>query len=217
MLVGQHPTLLEIDPRFSGSASVDRETDFRKPLAHQSENRRNGTRRSDFPVFDGPYSTKCYLETVCGAFANLVASTPTERNSLESPLDCARLFFHRPYRQLPERAASTLVAQALEGSMSEHERLRWLDKGLDHPDWSNLKTATSWAKRSISRSFIKTSSLQDWIWVKSSLHIWEPLYRIASGVDRSRFDEAETDNVPLAGERWLLDRLRVRVMQQKHW
>ena len=31
MLVGQHPTLLEIDPRFSGSASVDRETDFRKP------------------------------------------------------------------------------------------------------------------------------------------------------------------------------------------
>ena len=37
MLVGQHPTLLEIDPRFSGSASVDRETDFRKPLSHQSE------------------------------------------------------------------------------------------------------------------------------------------------------------------------------------
>ena len=28
MLVGQQPTLLEIDPRFSGSASVDRETDF---------------------------------------------------------------------------------------------------------------------------------------------------------------------------------------------
>ena len=77
MLVGQ-PTLLEIDPRFSGSASADRETDFRKPLSHQSEGRKRGTRRSDFPVFDGPYSTKCYLETVCNAFAHLVASRPPD-------------------------------------------------------------------------------------------------------------------------------------------
>ena len=38
-------------------------------------------------------------------------------------MDCERLFFHRPIVSFPERAASTLVAQALEGSMGEHERL----------------------------------------------------------------------------------------------
>ena len=130
MLVGQQPTLLEIDPRFSGSASADRETDFRKPLSHQSEGRKRGTRRSDFPVFDGPYSTKCYLETVCNAFAHLVASNPINGTGLESPLDCERLFFIGPIVN-PRACCSDSVAQALEGSMNERERMRWLDS-LDH-------------------------------------------------------------------------------------
>ena len=54
MLVGQHPTLLEIDPRFSGSSSVDRETDFRKPLAHQSEGRKPEPDAVIFPSLTVP-------------------------------------------------------------------------------------------------------------------------------------------------------------------
>ena len=204
MLVGQHPTLLEIDPRFSGSASVDRETDFRKPLSHQSEGRKSGTRRSDFPVFDGPYSTKCYLETVCDAFAHLVTSTPTSGARLESPLDCERLFFHRPYRQLPERAASTLVAQALEGSMSERERLRWLDT-LDHQP-----PVLPEDRYELGRKIHKSTLYQDDLAPKLELgkeltsHFGNLYTASLPAWIAAAFAEAETNNVPLTGERWLL-------------
>ncbi|MEC8049502.1 MAG: hydroxymethylglutaryl-CoA synthase [Myxococcota bacterium] len=204
MLVGQQPTLLEIDPRFSGSASVDRETDFRKPLSHQSEGRKHGTRRSDFPVFDGPYSTKCYLETVCNAFAHLVASTPPDGVGLDSPLDCERLFFHRPYRQLPERAASTLVAQALEGSMGEHERGRWLDT-LDHPTPVQPKDRYELGKK-IHKSKLYQDHLAPRLELGKELtsHFGNLYTASLPAWIAAAFAEAETKGGSLAGERWLL-------------
>ena len=113
-LITQAPKLLELDPRIAGSASLDRETDFRKPHGRSTESRLPSARPSDFPVFDGPYSTSAYLDSVCTAFDNLVRIDALQHQEDKSPLAFDRLFFHRPYRQLPERAAATLLAKSLQ-------------------------------------------------------------------------------------------------------
>jgi len=115
-LITQRPKLLELDPRESGSSSVDRETDFRKPHGRPNAQRQPGARPSDFPVFDGPYSTSSYLESVSNAFENLIELEALGPMRAEGPLGFDRLFFHRPYRQLPVRAACTLLARVIQNS-----------------------------------------------------------------------------------------------------
>ena len=115
-LITQRPALLELDPRESGSSSVDRETDFRKPHQRPRDKRNPEARPSDFPVFDGPYSTSCYLDSVCAAFENLTQLESLDTKRAEGPIGFDRLFFHRPYRQLPERAACTLLASTIQQS-----------------------------------------------------------------------------------------------------
>lgn len=132
-LISQGPKLLEIDPRVAGSSSLDRGTDFRKPHDRPSAPRNPNARPSDFPVFDGPYSTASYLDSVCSAFQALLDCASMKDNRRKGPLSFNRLFFHRPYRQLPERAAATLLAQTLLSSESFPDREVLLRTLLDQP------------------------------------------------------------------------------------
>ncbi|MDG1462032.1 MAG: hydroxymethylglutaryl-CoA synthase [Gammaproteobacteria bacterium] len=100
MLLDKNPTLASIDLTISGSASSYRAVDFRKPIAYK-----NGTGQieacRDIPVFNGKYSTSCYVDEVLRALEEMYA-----RRNIEQPADYLRsipaVFMHRPFRRMPE-------------------------------------------------------------------------------------------------------------------
>lgn len=99
VLLEQDPSIGVLDPAQSGSASDYRGVDFRKPLIN-----RNGTGASpefvDIPVFNGKYSTSCYVDEMQRALEDMY-----ERRNIE-PLKYLRslegVFMHRPYHRMPE-------------------------------------------------------------------------------------------------------------------
>jgi hydroxymethylglutaryl-CoA synthase len=98
MLFSGEPTLASVDLSLAGSASDFRHLDFRKPLRNRTATR-NGA-WEDTPVFNGKYSTNCYLDEIQCALADFYS-----RRQLR-PVDYLRrlpaAFLHRPYRRMPE-------------------------------------------------------------------------------------------------------------------
>lgn len=98
ILLSSQPTLASIDLRLGGSASDFRHLDFRKPLCNRTAVG-NGY-WEDTPVFNGKYSTNCYLDEIRRAVDDLCV-----RRRL-NPVDYLRklpaAFLHRPYRRMPE-------------------------------------------------------------------------------------------------------------------
>ena len=63
MLLEEDPKLAVVDLPGSGSASDYRVMDFRKPMMRFCEQDRSETHHvRDFPVFNGKYSTTCYID-----------------------------------------------------------------------------------------------------------------------------------------------------------
>ena len=99
MLLNTNPSIATIELRNSGTASDYRSVDFRKPLIN-----RNGTGASpefvDIPVFNGKYSTSCYVDDMQQAIEDMCrkrGSSPIEHlRSIEA------VFMHRPYQRMPE-------------------------------------------------------------------------------------------------------------------
>ncbi len=108
-LLEAEPKLLELDLVHAGSASRYRGYDFRKPFArHFVPNYHTSTERiRDFPVFNGKYSTTCYVDEVIAALDGMFAGLDVERRSFYAEL--AALFFHRPYHHLPITALATAL------------------------------------------------------------------------------------------------------------
>jgi hydroxymethylglutaryl-CoA synthase len=109
-LVEAEPKLFGIDLARAGNASSYRGVDFRKPFArHFMDGYAEGAaRQRDFPVFNGKYSTVCYVDAVVHALDDLFARVPGRRRDYFESL--AGVFFHRPYHHLPLQAfASALV------------------------------------------------------------------------------------------------------------
>ncbi len=101
MLVEADPTLAVVDLANSGSASDYRICDFRKPmLRFCGQDRSESHHIQDFPVFNGKYSTTCYIDETLHALDDMY-----EKRGL-SPIDYLRslknVFMHRPYRRMPE-------------------------------------------------------------------------------------------------------------------
>lgn len=101
MLLEENPTLAIVDLIGSGSASDYRIMDFRKPMVRFKEQNANGTHHvQDFPVFNGKYSTTCYVDETVHALDDMY-----EKRKL-NPADYLRslntVFMHRPYRRMPE-------------------------------------------------------------------------------------------------------------------
>ncbi|MFO7562978.1 MAG: hypothetical protein R6X02_10080 [Enhygromyxa sp.] len=114
-LVEGEAKLLALDLAHAGSASRYRGFDFRKPFArhfapgYAGRDAAGGPERPrDYPVFNGKYSTTCYLDEVVAALDGMFASLDVAPRSFYGEL--AALFFHRPYQQLPITAlAAALV------------------------------------------------------------------------------------------------------------
>jgi hydroxymethylglutaryl-CoA synthase len=101
MLLEENPTLAVVDLPASGSASDYRIMDFRKPMSRFCGQDRSETHQvQDFPVFNGKYSTTCYVDETLHALNDMY-----EKRSLD-PAEYMRslstIFLHRPYRRMPE-------------------------------------------------------------------------------------------------------------------
>ena len=123
MLVEAEAKLLSIELDVSGSASAYRGPDFRKPFVRfmgQTQNPYMQPR--DFPVFNGKYSTTCYVDEVMAAARDLFAKL-TNRPSLFMR-SMAASFLHRPYQRMAETglAFTFLLALAL-GDQEDHTEL----------------------------------------------------------------------------------------------
>jgi hydroxymethylglutaryl-CoA synthase len=123
MLIERDPTLLTLALEHSGSASDYRGADFRKPFSRFSsqEVSQSGQVR-DFPVFNGKYSTTCYLDEVLVAMDDMFSKMPESRFGIVR--DAAAVFLHRPYLRMAETglAASMLYALATDAE-AHRERL----------------------------------------------------------------------------------------------
>ena len=101
MLLEEDPTLAIVDLPASGSASDYRIMDFRKPMSRFCGQDRTQTHQvQDFPVFNGKYSTTCYIDETLHALNDMYVKRAL------NPADYVRklrtVFLHRPYRRMPE-------------------------------------------------------------------------------------------------------------------
>ena len=123
MLLEENPKLCKIDLARSGSSSDYRGLDFRKPVSRHfaDDYAPNTNRYADFPVFNGKYSTFCYLDAVTHA-----ASAMFERLGVEPKAfyeSVAAIFMHRPYHWMPVSGMTSMYVWGLAGSERGRQEL----------------------------------------------------------------------------------------------
>ncbi|MEL6366344.1 MAG: hydroxymethylglutaryl-CoA synthase [Pseudomonadota bacterium] len=131
MLLEENPKLAVVDLPSSGSASDYRVMDFRKPMLRFCNQDRTETHQvQDFPVFNGKYSTTCYIDETIQALGDMY-----RRRDLVAADHLASLnhiFMHRPYRRMPENGLAVAYLWALAtGDDAHRARLADLADGSD--------------------------------------------------------------------------------------
>jgi hydroxymethylglutaryl-CoA synthase len=129
MLVSAEPTLLDLELPLAGSASDYRGPDFRKPfLRFMQQTPSAYAQPRDFPVFNGKYSTTCYVDEVLAAARDMfervrLRCMPPGRPS-EFLRSVSATFLHRPYQRMAETGLimSYLLALAV-GDASDRAEL----------------------------------------------------------------------------------------------
>ncbi|MEZ4414008.1 MAG: hypothetical protein R2910_13545 [Gemmatimonadales bacterium] len=123
MLMEHDPKLLAIDLRRSASASRYRALDFRKPFSRYcGQEPLAGRRLHDFPVFNGKYSTACYIdETIASLDAFFARGRRGARAAYYRNLGA--VFMHRPYDRMPVAAWTLgyIFALAADGATGQAE------------------------------------------------------------------------------------------------
>ncbi|MBT8085563.1 MAG: hydroxymethylglutaryl-CoA synthase [Woeseia sp.] len=117
MLLEENPTLAEVDLIRSGSASDYRIMDFRKPMQRFcGQDRSESHQVQDFPVFNGKYSTTCYIDETLHALNDMY----DKRNlkAIDYMRSLETVFMHRPYRRMPEQGWALAYLFALGGGGS---------------------------------------------------------------------------------------------------
>ncbi|WKZ11160.1 MAG: hydroxymethylglutaryl-CoA synthase [Gammaproteobacteria bacterium] len=99
MLIEKSPRLLAVDLGACGSASAYRAVDFRKPMMRING---NGTYFRETPVFNGKYSTTCYLDEALQALRDMLSRM--KRDPREYFRSVRAVFMHRPYERMPLNA-----------------------------------------------------------------------------------------------------------------
>lgn len=101
MLLEEEPQLAEVDLTQSGLASAYRIMDFRKPmLRFCGQDRSQSHQVQDFPVFNGKYSTTCYIDQTLHALRHMLEKR--DLNAADYLRSLQTVFMHRPYRRMPE-------------------------------------------------------------------------------------------------------------------
>ena len=117
MLIESEPKLLEFELEISGCASDYRGPDFRKPFSRFSQqNPTVNGQLHDFPVFNGKYSTACYVDAVILAVKDMFAKISSSHRAFMTEL--AAVYLHRPYRRMAENGLCVSYLCAL---ASEHD------------------------------------------------------------------------------------------------
>lgn len=135
MLVEADPKLLTVELQTSGSSSSYRGPDFRKPFVRfmgQSEGPFMQPR--DFPVFNGKYSTTCYIDEVLAAARDLFSRVSTKPSEFMRSMTAS--FLHRPYQRMAETglAFTFLLALALGDADDQQELASYANDADVDPD-----------------------------------------------------------------------------------
>jgi len=126
MLVEADPKLLAIDIRRSASATLYRALDFRKPfLRYVGQAPSEDQRVRDVPVFNGKYSTSCYIDETLASMEAFFRKSKVDR--VDYLRDVAAVFMHRPYHRMPITAWTIgyLFALARDGERGRAELARY--------------------------------------------------------------------------------------------
>lgn len=110
MLLEKRPALLEVDLAACGSASAYRAIDFRKPMVHVPG---SGVCLRETPVFNGKYSTICYLDQALHAMRSMFQRLG--RSSRDYLRGVKAVFMHRPYERMPLNALGFSYLAGLAG------------------------------------------------------------------------------------------------------
>ena len=118
MLLEEDPKLAIVDLPGSGSASDYRVMDFRKPMLRFCGQDRSDTHQvQDFPVFNGKYSTTCYIDETLQALNDMYRKR--ELVPIEYLRSLQTVFMHRPYRRMPETGWAVSYLFALSQGSNE--------------------------------------------------------------------------------------------------
>ncbi len=122
MLVERDPAIVSIDLAAAASASSYRALDFRKPFLRFCEHTpAHDGRVRDFPVFNGKYSTACYIDETLSSLEAFFAKRQGSRIDYLRGLGAT--FMHRPYHRMPHSAwtVAYLFALAADGGEAHDE------------------------------------------------------------------------------------------------
>ncbi len=113
MLLDAEPQLCHVELANSGNASAYRGVDFRKPFArHRASGYATKTNRlHDFPIFNGKYSTLCYLDATLRALESMFERTGESPSAFVERV--AAVVCHRPYHHMPVQAMATALVWVL--------------------------------------------------------------------------------------------------------
>ena len=133
MLLEENPKLAVVDLPGSGSASDYRIIDFRKPMLRFCGQDRTETHHvQDFPVFNGKYSTTCYIDETLHALQDMYDKR--KLNAADYMHSLRTVFMHRPYRRMPETGWAVAYLFALgQGKAADRAELAsyCYDAGVD--------------------------------------------------------------------------------------
>jgi hydroxymethylglutaryl-CoA synthase len=135
MLLEENPQLAVVDLVGSGSASDYRIMDFRKPMLRFCGQDRSETHQvQDFPVFNGKYSTTCYIDETLHALKDMYDKRDLDPGAYLRSL--RNVFMHRPYRRMPETgwAVSYLFALSLGSDEDRAELAAYCEAAGVDPD-----------------------------------------------------------------------------------
>jgi hydroxymethylglutaryl-CoA synthase len=113
ILLEQDPKLCRIDLANTGTSSDFRGVDFRKPVArHFAIDYAPQTERyADFPVFNGKYSTFCYLDAVTHAARAMFERLDVDPKAFYE--NVGAIFMHRPFHWMPVNGMTSMYVWAL--------------------------------------------------------------------------------------------------------
>ncbi len=135
MLIEPQAKLLTVELHTSGSASSYRGPDFRKPFVRfMGQAAGPFMQPRDFPVFNGKYSTTCYVDEVLAAARDLFSRIKTRPSVYMRSMVAS--FLHRPYHRMAETglAFTFLLALALGDADDQQELLQYAQGAEVDPD-----------------------------------------------------------------------------------
>lgn len=126
MLLARRPRLAAIDLRLAGTASDYRGIDFRKPLGLRTIDGEVGS--LDIPVYNGRYSTNCYVDEVQRALEDMYRRRGLRPEEYVRSVEA--VFMHRPYQRMPETGWGLAYLFALaDGAPADRDELATYCRG----------------------------------------------------------------------------------------